>query len=134
MDDRIRAHSLYHGVWENVLAAKAKDQLKTMKIFDTITAEVSDKERVIAGKAPRAPMFVSKSSTVKIDNRGTYHETYLCADAAELKDTVVHVRGIIDNGSPGGTCQNTNTVRQHLLVNTILRVFVGCAHKVEMSC
>ena len=123
---------MYHRMWEDVLAPKAKDQLKAMKLLDTIMAEVSVKEREIAGKAPRDPLFASKSSAAQIDNRSTYHEVYLCTDAAAMKGTVVHARGIIDNGQPGGTCQNTNNVSKHLMANTILRVFVGCAHKVEM--
>ena len=50
-----------------------------------------------------------------------------------MKGTVVYAPGIIDNGYPGGTCQNTNTVGIHLSVNTVLRVFIGCANKVEMK-
>jgi len=79
-----------------------------------IMAEVSDKERSIAGKAHKDPLFASKSSAVQIDNRSVC----ICADAVEMTGTIVHACAIINNGQPGGTCQNTNTVGKHLLAST----------------
>ena len=47
-------------------------------------------------------------------------------DAADMTGQVVHARGIIDNGQPGGTCQNTRNVSNHFLSDSFIRVIMGC--------
>jgi len=74
---------------------------------------------------------LAKKPALQRNDRATYHQVYICQDAADMSGTVVHTRGIIDNGQPGGTCQNTHSVGKKLLDDTVLRVFIACAYKVE---
>jgi len=50
LDARIRLHPLYRSVFKTLFRSKAKEQLKAMQLQDTITLEVSDKERLEADK------------------------------------------------------------------------------------
>ena len=131
MDNRVRNHPMYPRIWDEVLAKKPALQRNATEIHNMIMAEESDKERSTTNKAGKDPLFASKSSAAKIENRATYHQVYICQDAADMSGTVVHTRDIIDNGQPGGTCQNTHSVGKKLLDDTVLRVFIACAYKVE---
>ena len=133
LDARIRLHPLYRSVFETLFRSKAKEQLKAMQLQDTITLEVSDQERLEADKKGTAPLFSVKSTGLKIENRRTYHEGYMLADAKTFTGTVVHVRTIIDNGLLGSTCTHTHTQGKALLSNTFLRVFIDSPHVVDLT-
>ena len=104
-----------------------------MELLDTITLEVSDKERFQADKKDMALEFSIKSTGKKIENRRTYHEGYMLADASAFTGTVVHVQSIIDNGQLGDTCTHTKGQTKAMKSNTILRVFIQSPHVVDMT-
>jgi len=129
---RVREHALYGHIWYDGLDKNPRVQRRSMEILDTIMGEVSDQERNTAHKAHRDPQFASKSTEAKIDNRSTYHQVYLSEDATDMTGQVVHARGLIDSGQPGGACQNTYNVSRHFLSNSIIRIIIGCEDKVVM--
>jgi len=133
IDHNVKNHDDFHKVFSPAFGSTDTVKLQAMKLIKTITEAVMDKESMASRRRKVPPQFASALAKTKTTVRSCYTPVSLGESATEMDGTVFHLRTIVDNGEPGSTCCNTNTVTGNIQDNTCLRILIDQEGIIDMS-
>jgi len=134
IDRGVKKEQDFHKVFSAAFGSNKTVHRKSMDIIKKVTGDAMDQESMASRTNDVPQHFAAALAHTKTTTLAFYTPVWLGNSAAKMDGTVFHLQTIVDNGQPGLTCRNTNTVTSNIKANTLLRILIDQEGQIDMWC